>query len=170
MNIRKAKMIVNKAGAGNSTFRATLPTSWIREMGLDEENRNLIIMHYKNKITIIKERGELKNIIIRISQYEGIKMLGEKLSSEIVDKRDSVRYDHIKNGVYSPYEVKIEEIKEVWDIIRTDGVNEKLEIDIINEYHKKNIKKSVVCDKIQRLVIDGKDVELYGEVVKYNGQ
>jgi len=53
---RKAKMIVNKSGSGNSTFRATLPNKWIREMGLDETERNLeLSFDEKNKEIIIKK-------------------------------------------------------------------------------------------------------------------
>lgn len=53
--IRTAKMIVNKAGAGNSTFRVTLPASWIREIGLNEENRKLQLEFDGKKIIIKKE-------------------------------------------------------------------------------------------------------------------
>lgn len=52
MEVRKARMIVNKAGAGNSTFRATLPASWIREMGLGENNRDLKLEFDGEKIII----------------------------------------------------------------------------------------------------------------------
>ena len=52
MEVRKAKMIVNKSGAGSSTFRATLPSSWVREMGLDEEKRNLKLYFDGERIII----------------------------------------------------------------------------------------------------------------------
>ena len=55
MEVRKAKMIVNKSGAGSSTFRATLPTSWIREMGLSEEIRELILGFDGKKIIIKRD-------------------------------------------------------------------------------------------------------------------
>lgn len=54
METRKAKMIVNKSGSGNSTFRATLPTSWIREMGLSEDVRGLKLTFDGEKIIIEK--------------------------------------------------------------------------------------------------------------------
>lgn len=50
--IRTARMIVNKAGAGNSTFRVTLPTTWIRQMGLSEDVRNLKLTFDGEKIII----------------------------------------------------------------------------------------------------------------------
>ncbi|WP_353096269.1 hypothetical protein [Tissierella praeacuta] len=57
MEVRKAKMIVNKSGSGNSTFRATLPNSWIRQMGLNEDVRGLILEFDGEKITI-RNSGE----------------------------------------------------------------------------------------------------------------
>ena len=59
METRKAKMIVNKSGSGNSTFRATLPNSWIREMGLNEDVRELELSFDGETITIKKERDEM---------------------------------------------------------------------------------------------------------------
>lgn len=53
-------MIVNKGGNGGSTFRATLPTSWIREMGLDEDNRNLKLEFDGEKITVTNNEEEIK--------------------------------------------------------------------------------------------------------------
>lgn len=60
MEIRKAKMIVNKSGSGSYTFRATLPANWIREMDLDEENRDLILSFDGNKITIQNIKGDVE--------------------------------------------------------------------------------------------------------------
>lgn len=54
MEKRKAKLVLNKSGNGSSTFRATLPTKWIRQMGLDEENRDVEIKFKDDKIIIRK--------------------------------------------------------------------------------------------------------------------
>ena len=41
---RKAKLIVNKSGNGTSnTFRATIPQTFIRKMGLGEDERDIEI-------------------------------------------------------------------------------------------------------------------------------
>ena len=41
---RKAKLIVNKSGNGTSnTFRATIPQSFIRKMGLGKDEREIEI-------------------------------------------------------------------------------------------------------------------------------
>ena len=58
---RKAKMVVSKSGSGSTTFRATLPTSWIRDMDLSETERNLIVSYDDIKKEIIIKKLELKN-------------------------------------------------------------------------------------------------------------
>lgn len=51
---RDAKLLVTKGGSGSSTFRATLPTKWIREMKLSEDVRDLKIAFDGEKIIIEK--------------------------------------------------------------------------------------------------------------------
>ena len=60
MEKRKAKLLVNrrKTGSGGTTFRATLPTAWVREMGLSEYLRELELNFDGEKIIISK--GEMK--------------------------------------------------------------------------------------------------------------
>lgn len=56
MEERKAKMVVNENGSGSITFRATLPTRWVRNMGLNENNRELLLRFDGEKISI--ENGD----------------------------------------------------------------------------------------------------------------
>lgn len=57
MEIRKAKLIANtrKSGGGGTTFKSTLPTKWVREMGLGENDRELLIKFDGESIIITKE-------------------------------------------------------------------------------------------------------------------
>lgn len=52
---RKALLLATKGGSGSSTFRATLPNSWIRKMGLDEESKKIVLKFDGEKISIEKE-------------------------------------------------------------------------------------------------------------------
>lgn len=58
MEERKAKILFNKsggtAGKGGITNRVTLPTKWIKEMGITEDNREVFISFDGQKITIQK--------------------------------------------------------------------------------------------------------------------
>ena len=57
---RKAKMQFAKSGGtarGNAiTNRITIPTSWVKSLGITEEDRNVIIKLIDNKIVIEKEK------------------------------------------------------------------------------------------------------------------
>lgn len=60
MESRKAKLKVDrrKTGTGGTTFRATLPTKWVREIGLSEDNRNMVITFDKDNNRIIIEKDQ----------------------------------------------------------------------------------------------------------------
>lgn len=58
MEERQAKVSFNKSGGtakGTAiTNRVTIPTSWIKEMGITEENREVKLVIENNKIIIEK--------------------------------------------------------------------------------------------------------------------
>lgn len=62
MEARKARMIVNTGGNGGSTFRATLPTNWVRKMGLSEDIRDLKLEFDGEKIVITNNAEEMKTL------------------------------------------------------------------------------------------------------------
>lgn len=59
MEKRIAKISVSKSGGTASkngvTFRATLPTAWVRAMGLGEQERQITLSFDGEKITIEKQ-------------------------------------------------------------------------------------------------------------------
>lgn len=63
MQIRKGKLIKNvrAKGKGGTTFRATLPTLWVRELGLSEDERDIILKLEENKISIYKDNSSKGN-------------------------------------------------------------------------------------------------------------
>lgn len=56
MEERKAKLIINRSGSGSLTTRATLPITWIKEMGLNENERNLLLKFDGEEIIIKKDK------------------------------------------------------------------------------------------------------------------
>lgn len=60
MEVRRGKLIKNirNKGSGGTTFRATLPTLWVRKLGLSEEVRNIILEFDDDKIIIYKDKIE----------------------------------------------------------------------------------------------------------------
>jgi hypothetical protein len=60
---RRAILSVSKSGGkrgGGSTFRATLPTTWVRQMGLGEETRNIKLFFDGEQIIIKNNEEEIK--------------------------------------------------------------------------------------------------------------
>ena len=59
MEERVAKLVLSKSStSGSSTLRATLPTKWIRDMGLGEEERFVKLSYDEESKKIIIEKGE----------------------------------------------------------------------------------------------------------------
>ena len=58
METRKAKLIINKSGGTASkkskTYRVTIPNSWIEQLGLNENYRDVELAFDGNKIIIKK--------------------------------------------------------------------------------------------------------------------
>lgn len=55
MEERKAKISFNKSGRGSITTRLALPITWLRQLGVSQEDREVTICHEDNKITITKK-------------------------------------------------------------------------------------------------------------------
>ena len=85
MEVRNAKLLVNrrKTGSGGTTFRATLPTSWIREMGLGEETR-MLELEFNGKEIIIKNNKE-ENNMLKLKEMIGKKMTLKEMDNEVLD-------------------------------------------------------------------------------------
>ncbi|WP_343101920.1 AbrB/MazE/SpoVT family DNA-binding domain-containing protein [Romboutsia sp. MSSM.1001216sp_RTP31141st1_G3_RTP31141_220114] len=54
MEKRNLNVSFNKSGRGSLTTRVTLPIAWIKEMGIDEENRKIEVVFENNEIRIKK--------------------------------------------------------------------------------------------------------------------
>ena len=52
MNKRKARTIWNKGGSGSDTIKLTLPTSWIRDMEITKDQREVEIEYDETTKTI----------------------------------------------------------------------------------------------------------------------
>lgn len=59
---RKAKILFSKSGGTASkngiTNRVTIPTVWVREMGITKDDRDVVLKFENGIITIEKYRGE----------------------------------------------------------------------------------------------------------------
>ncbi len=51
---RELNISFNKSGSGSYTPRISLPATWIKEMGIDTDNRKVSVMFKDGKIIIEK--------------------------------------------------------------------------------------------------------------------
>lgn len=70
MERRRINLSANKDGHGTIGYRTSLPTSWIKQMGFDFDNRNAIIEFDNNRIIIKKERINMLLIKNRDVKYD----------------------------------------------------------------------------------------------------
>ena len=54
METRRLKVLFTKGGSGSTTTRLGLPSTWVREMGISENEREVEVMFDGEKITIQK--------------------------------------------------------------------------------------------------------------------
>lgn len=55
MEKRELKVSFTKSGSGSVTNRVTLPTTWIREMGITKED-NAVVVTIENGVITIKKK------------------------------------------------------------------------------------------------------------------
>ena len=61
METRKLKITFNKSGSGSISASVRLPISWLKELGLTQENREVSVNFDNNKIIIEKEGNDMLN-------------------------------------------------------------------------------------------------------------
>lgn len=85
MEKRYAKLVSTKGGSGSTTFRATLPSTWVRKMELNEDTRKIILSFdgekiiiennkEENKVKTFEDLNELNSTIIEV---DAVKLYGE---------------------------------------------------------------------------------------------
>lgn len=61
METRKLKISFNKSGSGSTSSSIRIPMSWLKELGLNQENREVNVTFNNNKIIIEKEGNDMLN-------------------------------------------------------------------------------------------------------------
>lgn len=78
MEVRKAKLIANKAGGNSSkgsfNYKVSIPNIWVKDLGLGPENRDICIYFENDKIIIKKDDKEGDNMIYELGKkYDDLK-------------------------------------------------------------------------------------------------
>lgn len=56
MEERKLKVLFSKSGSGSTNTKITLPISWIKDMGVSKDNREVTLHYDEEKKQIIIEK------------------------------------------------------------------------------------------------------------------
>ena len=114
METRNAKIIVNKSGGTASekskTYRVTIPNSWVEQLGISEENREIELSFDGTEITVRRKQTlrEYKNThnrnkLLQLQFYHGNSLCTTILADETAEK--VLIENHTDNPLYTAFGV-----------------------------------------------------------------
>ena len=114
METRSAKLIVNKSGGTASekskTYRVTIPNSWVEQLGISEDNREIELSFDGTEITVRRKQTmqEYKdthnsNKLIQLQFYHGDSLCTTILADETAEK--VLIENHTSDPLYTAFGV-----------------------------------------------------------------
>ena len=114
METRNAKLIVNKSGGTASekskTYRVTIPNSWVEQLGISEENREIELSFDGAEITVRRKQTmqEYKdthnsNKLLQLQFYHGNSLCTTILADETAEK--VLIENHTSDSLYTAFGV-----------------------------------------------------------------
>ena len=114
METRNAKLIVNKSGGTASekskTYRVTIPNSWVEQLGISEDNREIELSFNGSEITVRRKQTmqEYKdthnsNKLLQLQFFHGDSLCTTILADETAEK--VIIENHTDNPLYTAFGV-----------------------------------------------------------------
>ena len=114
METRSAKLIVNKSGGTASekskTYRVTIPNSWVEQLGISEENREIELSFDGTEITVRRKqtlreykKTHNRNKLLQLCFYHGNSLCTTILADETAEK--VLIENHTDNPLYTAFGV-----------------------------------------------------------------
>lgn len=114
METRNAKLIVNKSGGTASekskTYRVTIPNSWVEQLGISEDNREIELSFNGSEITVRRKQTmqEYKdthnsNKLLQLQFFHGDSLCTTILADETAEK--VLIENHTDNPLYTAFGV-----------------------------------------------------------------
>ena len=114
METRNAKLIVNKSGGTASekskTYRVTIPNSWVEQLGISEENREIELCFDGTKITVRRKQTMQEyrdthnsNKLLQLQFFHGDSLCTTILADETAEK--VLIENHTSDPLYTAFGV-----------------------------------------------------------------
>ena len=114
METRNAKLIVNKSGGTASekskTYRVTIPNSWVEQLGISEDNREIELSFDGTEITVRRKQTmqeykdtHNRNKLLQLQFYHGNSLCTTILADETAEK--VIIENHTSDPLYTAFGV-----------------------------------------------------------------
>ena len=114
METRNAKLIVNKSGGTASekskTYRVTIPNSWVEQLGISEDSREIELSFDGTKITVRRKQTmqeykdtHNRNKLLQLQFYHGDSLCTTILADETAEK--VLIENHTSDPLYTAFGV-----------------------------------------------------------------
>ena len=114
METRNAKLIVNKSGGTASekskTYRITIPNSWVEQLGISEDNREIELSFNGSEITVRRKQTmqeykdtHNRNKLLQLQFYHGDSLCTTILADETAEK--VLIENHTSDPLYTAFGV-----------------------------------------------------------------
>ena len=114
METRNAKLIVNKSGGTASekskTYRVTIPNSWVEQLGISENNREIELSFNGSEITVRRKQTmqeykdtHNRNKLLQLQFYHGDSLCTTILADETAEK--VLIENHTSDPLYTAFGV-----------------------------------------------------------------
>lgn len=146
---REMKLLATKGGSGSSTFRVTLPTTWVREMGLNEDKRDLNL-YFNGSEIIIRNKKELESMKLNIKLMVDEGIVNLELEGKLLSfKEREFKGEELKvsgHDIRTIDENNIVERDENWEVTKKNGEKFKYEVRKRETTYKNKVKKETFED------------------------
>lgn len=114
METRNAKLIINKSGGTASekskTYRVTIPNSWVEQLGISEDNREIELSFNGSEITVRRKQTmqeykdtHNRNKLLQLQFYHGDSLCTTILADETSEK--VLIENHTSDPLYTAFGV-----------------------------------------------------------------
>ena len=114
METRNAKLIINKSGGTASekskTYRVTIPNSWVEQLGISEDNREIELSFNGSEITVRRKQTmqeykdtHNRNKLLQLQFYHGDSLCTTILADETAEK--VLIENHTSDPLYTAFGV-----------------------------------------------------------------